>query len=79
MKVKPEHYQELLTIVREAKPLCDSSRPVANTMRNRWDCLWTQRNRSHAVIRDVYQYANDTHLDTALRQAFTEVFGVEPI
>lgn len=36
--------------------------------RQRWDILWAQpmRNRSEFFTR-VYRYANDTHIDSALR------------
>jgi hypothetical protein len=41
-------------------------------MRLRWDCLWSSV-PSRWVCDNIYPYANDEHLDTALRRILKEV------
>ena len=40
------------------------------SMRNRWDCLWEAQRRDPslgALLNEIYKYANDDNIDTALR------------
>ena len=41
-------------------------------MRLRWDLLWLSR-LSEFVCDEIYTYADDDHLDTALRKAMSEL------
>ncbi len=75
MKIKPEH----LALMRAAFATLDTdfyrSRYVAaglTTRRFAWDCLHAAQQRgllpARFVIDTLYQYANDDHIDTALRK-----------
>ncbi len=78
MKVKPEHIEALRaatklfmnsdteTVYREAG-LSDK--------RYRWDAFWSACKHTPSlndVIREIYQYANDDHIDTVLRMLVKE-------
>jgi len=71
MKITPSDYIELETLL---APLASSyrqaviDRPYHTPMRLRWDLLWSLPYADRAGWFDrVYKYANDTHIDTALR------------
>lgn len=86
MKIKPEHYNHMLAAIRtltESKPEVvkahvDSIRSGSDPRvkdaekRIRWDL-------SHAsgltpyICANIYQYANDNHVDTALRSIVREL------
>lgn len=88
MKVKPEHFAQLVALLRvgvtriPAPALYDVRDPsvkaahliVDPARRYRWDALWAA---DGAPVREwtsaVYEYANDTHIDTALKAALVEV------
>lgn len=70
MKIKPEHYQELSRIVEQGKPLIP---PLGEYLsagnsakRWRWDILWAAK-AGNWLGQNIYPYANDNHIDTALR------------
>ena len=84
MKVKPEHVEILR---RELQPFLnkDTASVYADAgltpMRYRWDALWSA-NKHHpevmnALIPEIYQYANDMHIDTVLRMLADERKDVE--
>ena len=75
MKIKPEHYTELSAAVLGQYSEAAARKYQAaglSPMRFRWDMLWASRIR----IGDgrgmdglpIYEYANDDHIDTALRR-----------
>lgn len=81
MKIKPEHYAYILAAIQtipsegvasHAEALRSDSRVGDVATRLRWDLLWAAV-PSKWVCDNVYPYANDTHLDTALRRACTEL------
>jgi hypothetical protein len=81
MKVKQEHYDYIKTaiegiglanIVAHREALKDDPRVRDLDMRLRWDCLWSSV-PSRWVCDNIYPYANDEHLDTALRRILKEV------
>jgi hypothetical protein len=59
MKIKPEHYAHL------KRALAGRLTPTA-TMRERWDALWAAGLGPY-LSKEIYPYANDDHIDTALR------------
>ena len=83
MKMKSEHYQALKTAIAavlEAYPeLPDRYRngqyPNADRTKDlnrrfRWDLFWAAKHRFNI---DVWDYLNDSHLDTALRRIVPEL------
>lgn len=73
MKIKPEHYDT----IREAVQTADAEYPSIrasyeageiSAKRFRWDLLMAAR-MSPWVCDNIYPYANDDHIDTALRRA----------
>ena len=82
MKIKPEHYQHMLTACKEAVEriparakylardpsifnIDNMSRDVEQ--RYRWD-LMVAAGLSEYACYTLYQYADDSHIDTALKQ-----------
>ena len=81
MKITPEHYEhlknEISQISREQvaahrEYLKTHSRVKDLEMRLRWDCLYLRR-LSPWLCENVYKYANDDHIDTALRRIMSEL------
>ena len=80
MKIKPEHYNVLKSIISafdRDKVLAYKALKLGKDpeRRFRWD-LFTFARRSGTekfMIEDIYKYANDTHLDTALRAIVREL------
>jgi hypothetical protein len=77
MKIKPEHYATLRdrmaaiprdTIAAHHDALGDKATPK----RMRWDILWATKS-SRWICDNIYPYANDVHLDTALRSIMREL------
>ena len=89
MKVKPEHYQQLAAIMRAgltrvpSRQAYESRHPsipriassVDPSKRHRWDALYAVGQANRDVLLAVYEYANDEHIDTALRAI---VRSIEP-
>ena len=77
MKIKSDHYAELLDGVRRVAPYAADHRQFIITegkskdveMRLRWDCLYA----SKVDVCLWYSYLNDTHIDTALRAIMIEL------
>ena len=69
MKIKPEHFEHM-----KAAILANGRAPTLPSYlargltekRWRWDLLWAA-NLSAWISANVYPYANDDHIDTALR------------
>lgn len=82
MKIKPEHYKVLRDeirqvatpekVLRHRSELANDSRVKDVDKRLRWDCLHACR-LSAWVSENIYPYANDEHIDTALRQIVGEI------
>lgn len=80
MKLKPEHVATLRAAI---APLDTAERRAAYRAANatdtryRWDLLWTARRNDTAVVGvticEIYRYANDAHIDTALRSIVGKV------
>lgn len=72
MKIKGCDYEELSFIVMNSPvfPLLNKYREQGlSDKRYRWDCLWYSSGKLRTEWFDrVYQYANDTHIDSALRK-----------
>ncbi len=87
MKIKPEHYATLAPMIRaaltripsvQAYQACHESIPRIHlakdrAMRHRWDALHACGEAGREWTREVYKYANDSHIDTALKAAVYEV------
>ena len=87
MKIKQEHYDaikdQILIVVNEVKQ--DSGRSFIDLhmdyieqglseIRFRWDLWWiSSGNRSTDFIYELYDYLNDTHIDTALKRIVKEL------
>lgn len=71
MKITNEHFLELKIAV-ESSPvypeLMDYRARGLSDMRYRWDCVWAVHSSLKQWFDQVYQYANDDHIDTALRR-----------
>lgn len=81
-KIKPEHFEKLKAAIapldtednrqfyRDGK--CDSFDKVKDLNRRyRWDLLFSSK--SSNLIIEIYDYANDKHIDTALREIVKEL------
>ena len=69
MKIKPEHYEYMKSAIlgnAKAPTLPDYLAKGLTEKRWRWD-LFYMANLSRWVCDNVYSYANDDHIDTALR------------
>lgn len=71
MKISKEHFVQLKNAV-ESSPvypdLMDYRARGLSDMRYRWDCVWSVSASLREWFGQVYQYANDEHIDTALRR-----------
>ncbi len=76
MKVKPEHYAALTAAITPNRGKIASHREAIVRegkakdvdKRVRWDLLWAiPRDVRTPLVDAIYRYANDDHLDTALR------------
>lgn len=80
MKIKAEHYAALKSIIgsfNREQVLAYKALKLGKDpeRRFRWD-LFTFARRSGAekiALEDIYRYANDTHLDTALKRIVREL------
>jgi hypothetical protein len=71
MKMTVEDYAILKNAV-ESSPvypqLLDYRDRGLSDKRYRWDCVWSVHSSLKEWFDNVYQYANDDHIDTALRK-----------
>ncbi len=72
MKIKPAHYQFLHDLIVRGEIIhChqDYCELGLSTGRWMWDCVWEiPQGYRNQFFDEVYQYANDTHIETALRK-----------
>jgi hypothetical protein len=83
MKIKPEHYAHMKatirmgwtdeTIAARKAELQHDARVKDLAKRLRWDVLYSVVG-SRWICDAIYPYANDDHIDTALRAIMREVF-----
>lgn len=89
MKIQPEHYKTLvnaLKAVKAAHPKISPQSYAANKIgkdtakRFRWDALHAAKfdvEKGRSWVNDVlYKYMDDNHIDTALKKAVKDVWGV---
>lgn len=84
MKITPEHYQHLKNAIRLSHTpervaahrafIVKEGRAKDVDMRLRWDLAYSSPGLSAWISANIYPYANDDHLDTALRSIMREVF-----
>lgn len=83
MKIKPEHFTEMSRAIRELV-VSGKSQEIFETIKRdgrvrvkdvdirfRWDLLWAAVKTPSwppNLMRDIYSYADDTHIDTALKK-----------
>lgn len=80
MKITPEHYSHLREAMRPKLPLvaehlvavAKDSRVKSPPMRTRWDWLYAS-GLTPWICDNLYKYANDEHIDTALRAIAKEL------
>ena len=80
MKITPEHYDYMLAAITpltgKLKAFQEKAKADPNfnqsAMRLRWDALWASGISAWLSV-NVYPYANDDHIDTALRSIFKEI------
>jgi hypothetical protein len=77
MKITVEHYAHIARALNEIKPLILQARVAyknsgLSDKRFQWDML-RQANLITWVCDNIYPYANDDHIDTALRQYFSKL------
>ena len=82
MKIKAEHYNYMKNAIREAiskeayeehkKYIIQEGKAKDIEKRLRWDCSYAAK-LSPWVCSNLYDYANDTHIDTALKQIIKEL------
>ena len=84
MKIKPEHYAHMLEAMgraQVAQPTITRAHYAANGIgkdtakRHRWDLSYAAK-LTPFMCEHIYPYANDTHIDTALRAIVKELEGV---
>lgn len=73
LKVKEEHIETLRMLL---QPYLNTQRAAEYAARGmtprryRWDALWAAGRKTTlvaAVVREIYEYANDDHLDSVLK------------
>ncbi len=80
MKIKPEHYIHIVNAIRPLKPRFAGHREYLKAearcndleMRFRWDAAHAAK-LTEFFCDSIYPYANDEHIDTALRAAIAEI------
>ena len=80
MKVLHEHYSYMKTAMQAIKEQIPSQRQFIIKegrskdieQRLRWDCLWAA-GLWPWVCSEIYKYANDSHIDTALKRIMKEL------
>jgi hypothetical protein len=78
MKIKPEHYaymrDAMARVLKDNQGISAASYAAQGLTdrRFRWDLFWAAK-LSQWVSDNVYKYANDAHLDTALRAIVKEL------
>lgn len=83
MKIRPEHYQHILTEMRQAIAtigkdainahiVAISGKPHDFDKRLRWDLCYAAK-LNPWICKEIYPYASDEHLDTALRSVIREL------
>jgi hypothetical protein len=84
MKIKPEHYDHMRSAIQEVvKKLPDGIEGYRQELiaegkakdiekRLRWDMSYLAR-LTPFICENIYSYANDDHVDTALRRIMQEV------
>jgi len=85
MKIKPEHYSILRDAIHKAAYAVDMEAYLAEVQsdprvkdahkRMRWDLLHASTLSSNWIVDNLYQYADDSHIDTALKAAMKELRG----
>jgi hypothetical protein len=83
MKIKPEHFAILETAIKQHDtperrarylkgdfPRSDRTKDL--NKRYRWDLLW-EFVETTFITMQIYQYANDDHIDTALRNIVGDI------
>lgn len=79
MKITPQDYQELKALLTPLAPKLAAHRENLRNhakfndleKRLRWDWLWFSDSKNW--VNKVYKYANDEHIDTALKRAMAEI------
>ena len=84
MKIKPEHYAHMRDAIRAAvtreqvtshrAALLATGKPMDIDMRVRWDMTYAAK-LTPWICANVYPYADDSHIDTALRAIVRECFA----
>jgi hypothetical protein len=73
MKLLPDHYKKINQALNDLHDLDQLAAKYKEAglseKRFRWDALWQTR-LSNWLCDNVYPYANDDHIDTALRHYF---------
>lgn len=80
MKMTPEHYEKLKAMM---MPMADrvpghrlsliaDPRVKDMEMRVRWDWFWASK-PGDFVTKELYEYLDDRHIDTALKQIMKEI------
>ena len=79
MKIKPEHYQYMKTEIAKLdinairlSILNSDKQPKDFDKRMRWDCSY-HAGLSRWISDNIYSYANDDHIDTALKSIAKEL------
>ncbi len=82
MKIKDKHYAHIVDSIRPLKSQFASYKNILKQdllikdleKRFRWDMAY-KANLLKFICDEIYQYANDVHIDTALRMAIAEIEG----
>lgn len=80
MKIKPEHYAKMRDEIAKIADRLPAHREALKSdprvkdleMRLRWDAAW-MASLGRFLCAELYPYANDTHIDTALRKIMVEL------
>lgn len=79
MKIKPEHYTTLKNAIAPLKKhfekhrenIIKEGKSKDVEMRLRWDAFHASKHGG--ILSDLYAYANDEHIDTALKKIMLEI------
>lgn len=74
MKMLPEHFDELKMLIEcidtpDRRVMYEAFGITYDSTRYRWDCVWAVPREARTPLFDrIYAYADDTHIDTALKR-----------
>lgn len=91
MKIRAEHFERLTNLMKSSPLIArhngfrelqqmyiDNKVGKDPQVRARWDCFWAiDRKQRDPLVKELYEYCNDTHIDTALKRITATMISEE--